>query len=488
MKSITRFTKNIRGNECLNCGTRISTEDNFCSKCGQVNDTHRLSVHQYFSEYLSGFFNFDNRFLKTVIPLIFKPGFVTKEYIEGKRIKYVNPFQLYLHITILFFLLIGIFGTIDKFKPEAKNSNDTIPELDTEQGIEVIDSLKSETLRELEKNNVAIDSNTLSLIESGIERATLSKDSLEIRLQKRDSDNEMQLQSFIDSLLIDRDVIDTFKNPITEADKKDTIMFALLIEVDKKAKQLSDDDKDVMVNKWSDLDEGWEEISKKSNLKKKGIHHLDSIFTLKEVDYKIPLVLIRKSGDIESRGRLGRNFYKSKSFMDYQKEHPKVEALTAIDELGYEKSYWNVFLYSKATDWNEAIEDPENFGNQLMDRVFSRISVALFFLLPIFTLVVSLLYIRRKYNYTENLVFVFHVQTVFFLLLLIFLIANRIFPSNAIYFIFTLTFMIYLYKAMKRFYGQGWFKTLVKYFLLNTSFLILALIGGMIISFLAFLI
>ena len=85
MKSITRFTKNIRGNECLNCGTHLTTDDNFCGRCGQVNDTKRLSVKQYFSEYLSGFLNFDNRFLKTVIPLVFKPGFVTKEYVDGKR-------------------------------------------------------------------------------------------------------------------------------------------------------------------------------------------------------------------------------------------------------------------------------------------------------------------------------------------------------------------------------------------------------------------
>ena len=474
MKSITRFTKNIRGNECLNCGTQMSTEDNFCSKCGQVNDTHRLSVNQYFSEYLSGFFNFDNRFIKTVIPLIFKPGFVSKDYIDGKRIKYVNPFQLYLHITILFFLVIGIFGTLDKYKPVESSSGGNPIEIDTEQGIEVIDSIKSETLKELEKNNVAIDSNTLSLIESGIERATIGKDSLATRLQKRDLENEIQLASFIDSLLIEGNVIKKIKNPNTEAARKDTIMLAILKEVDKKAKQLTDDDQDVMISNWSDIDEGWAEISRKGDLKKKGIHHLDSIFTLREADYKIPLVLIRKSGDIESRGRLGRNFYKSKSFMEHQKENPKVNALTAIEDLGYEKSYWNVFLYSKSTDWNEAVEDPENYGTQLMDRVLSRISVALFFLLPIFTLVVSLLYIRRKYNYTENLVFVFHVQTVFFLLLLIFLIADRIFPTKAIYVIFTLTFMIYLYKAMRRFYGQGWFKTLIKYFLLNTSFLILS--------------
>ena len=50
-----------------------------------------------------------------------------------------------------------------------------------------------------------------------------------------------------------------------------------------------------------------------------------------------------------------------------------------------------------------------------------NLSISLFIFLPIFTLFLMLLYIRRKYTYMEHLVFVFNTQTVFFLLLLIFL-------------------------------------------------------------------
>ena len=109
MKSITRFTKNIRGNKCLNCENSISEEDNFCSRCGQVNDLKKVSLKQYLSAYFDDFLSFDSRLLNTIVGLIFKPGFVTKNYVEGKRMSYVNPFKLYIQITILFFLLIGIF-------------------------------------------------------------------------------------------------------------------------------------------------------------------------------------------------------------------------------------------------------------------------------------------------------------------------------------------------------------------------------------------
>ena len=84
--------------------------------------------------------------------------------------------------------------------------------------------------------------------------------------------------------------------------------------------------------------------------------------------------------------------------MDYQKK-ADTDVLQALDDLGYKKSYWNIFLYTKSKDWNEAVKDPQSYGNELRDRILSRVSVALFFLLPIFTLFVSLLYIRSKYNY-----------------------------------------------------------------------------------------
>jgi len=486
MKSITRFTRNIRGNKCLNCENDISEDDNFCSRCGQVNDLKKVSLKQYLSAYFDDFFSFDSRLLNTIVALIFKPGHVSKNYVAGKRMSYMNPFKLYIQITILFFLIIGLFSTIDKFKPVHETSSDIIPEINAEQGKMVLDSIKSETLKELEQNDVHLDSTTLSIIESNIEGVTMNKDSLKNQIKKESDNNRLLIFAFVDSIIEDPALIDRFKSDSVSPSKKDSLMRDMLIVIDEKAKVLTDDDKDIMVNSWSEVGNGWAEISKKSDLKKKAVKHMDSIFKAREIGYEIPLALIRESGENDISGNVGKVLNKIKSFMDFQKEEPKVDALSAIEKLGYEKNYWNVFLYSKSTDWNEAVEDPEVFGAQMVDRVLSRISVALFFLLPIFTLIVSLLYIRRSFNYTENLVFVFHVQTVFFLLLLIFLIVNRFVPSNTIYFIFALTFMIHLYKSMRMFYGQGRIKTIIKYLILNISFVFLAIIGGVIVSFLAF--
>lgn len=481
MKSITRFTKNIRGNECLNCGTHISEEANFCSKCGQVNDTNRLSVKQYFSEYLSGFFNFDNRFLKTVIPLIFKPGQVSKEYIEGKRIKYVNPFQLYLHITILFFLVLGILSTIDKYKSIDDPSSGLIPTLNLDQSKVALDSIKSETLKGLELNDVQLDSSTLSLIDKGLENISTNSDSIQIQQGVSFKEQVLMLNKYIDSILLTTGMIETFKNETIPTSEKDSTMKDIFGLIEVRAGQVSDNNKRFNVNSAEAAQLLWTEISKKGDLKRAGVKHLDSVFSANQVSYEVPIALVYKAGKNQN------SLEKIQTFIDYQKDYPNANVSESLKKLGFERSYWNVFLFSKSKEWGEAFGE-EDYWEALFDRIISRISVALFFLLPIFTLMVSFLYIRRKYNYTENLVFVFHIQTVFFLLLLIFMMVNRIAGSNIGILIFLLTFMIYLFKAMRKFYGQGWFKTFIKYILLNTSFIILALIGGIIISFLAFLI
>jgi len=487
MKSITRFTRNIRGNKCLNCENDISEEDNFCPRCGQVNDLQKVSLKQYLSAYFDDFLSFDSRLLRTIVQLIFKPGYVTKNYVEGKRMMYVNPFKLYLQITILFFLVVGLFQTIDKFKPEAQSSSNIIDELNSEQGMVALDSIKSEALKELEKNDVQLDSITLSKIQTGFQGVSINPDSIQSRVKKQSDKNSLQLFAYVDSIIDSPGLLNNLKNDSVSSSEKDSLLINILRAIDQKAKVLNDDDKDVMVDDLDKVVDGWAAISEKGNLKKKGVKHLDSVFKAQGVSYEIPLSLVIKSGEDPSSGKIGRILHKVKTFMDFQKEEPKVDALTAIERLGYENSYWNVFLYSKSTDWNEAVSDPENYGAEFKDRILSRVSVALFFLLPLFTLIVSLLYIRRKFNYTENLVFVFHVQTVFFLLLLLFIIIGRIAHSNAIVWIFLIIFMIHLYMSMRQFYQQGRIKTLIKYILLNSAFMIMASIGAIIISFIAFM-
>ncbi|MFD1293238.1 DUF3667 domain-containing protein [Lutibacter holmesii] len=126
-------SKRIKGLECLNCGKPLNSSDNFCSYCGQKNTTKKLSLAVFINNLFIGFLSYDSRFWTTFIPLLTKPGKVSKEYIEGKRARFVNPFQLYLNVSIVFFLILGISNRVD---------NISIPVNEIAKTPKTIDSLK----------------------------------------------------------------------------------------------------------------------------------------------------------------------------------------------------------------------------------------------------------------------------------------------------------------------------------------------------------
>lgn len=479
MKSITRFKKNKQGITCLNCEQPISDRDKFCSNCGQVNDTSPLSLKQYFSEYLAGFFSFDNRFLKTLFPLLFKPGKVTKEYVEGKRMRYVNPFQLYLHVTIVFFLILGVFNKIDEYKNIANIAeNQTSKTVVNADGL-TLDSIKSATLSELEKidrieklpgianTNLRIEIDSLKNALSLEEASLLSK--------------ENKIKQYLDSVFANSNYLEQLKDTKLSKTEKDSV-FNTLFEnntdflsglLDKK--RIADDADWNHVN--NDLDK----------LKAFSLGYMENVFKKNEIAYEIPDSYKKSLQDEILENVFGGEYFKQiKEFIAYGNKNKEANVLEALDAMGYEKTYWNIFYYTKAQNLNKLYND-EAYRKSYGNNIVSKISVALFFLLPIFTLIVCLLYLRNPYNYTEHLVFVFHVQTVFFIFFLLQYLFDRVFDTDLGLVAFIIIFPIHLYIAMMKFYMQGWFKTLTKYFILNISFGILALLGGIVISFLAFL-
>ncbi len=162
-------------------------------------------------------------------------------------------------------------------------------------------------------------------------------------------------------------------------------------------------------------------------------------------------------------------------FSLYIKGNPDANINTALDSLGYEKNFTNRFLLTK-TKSLYAFTESEETRNQFFSQVLSYGSVALFIFLPFFTLFLRFFYIRRKFTYIDHLIFVFHVQTVFFMLFSIFLILKLCFLEPTLW-IFAILFLMYLIIAMKKFYGQGYIKTFLKFLLLNLSYVIVSSIG-----------
>jgi hypothetical protein len=92
---------------CLNCGAQLAGR--YCSNCGQPAHPHR-TLHGMVGEFLSSLYNFDTKAWRTLPRLIFRPGTLTREYVFGKRARYVSPLAAFL---LSIFLMFFAFSTIE---------------------------------------------------------------------------------------------------------------------------------------------------------------------------------------------------------------------------------------------------------------------------------------------------------------------------------------------------------------------------------------
>lgn len=91
---------------CRNCGAALSGE--YCSRCGQREGRGDLSFGAIAGELMDELFSWDSRLWRTLVPLIFRPGFLTAEFMAGRRARYVPPFRLYLIISFVLFLVASL--------------------------------------------------------------------------------------------------------------------------------------------------------------------------------------------------------------------------------------------------------------------------------------------------------------------------------------------------------------------------------------------
>jgi hypothetical protein len=315
----------------------------------------------------------DGKFWNTLIPLLIKPGLISRNYIDGKRQRYSNPFRFYLTASILFFLILGLSKSIDKFE--------------------------------------------------AIKEGTPKKKSAFVSLSNDKTDEKI-------------------KKVGTDSLKK-----AVSIKNENSGKPLDSVKRIKIMNP----------IAEEAN---------DSISTL-------------------TKDKIEANqFHKIKQYLQFQKEHPEIHINDALDSLQKEKTFFNRFVYNRAKVINSLIDETET-QEQFISQLLSYGSASLFVFLPVFTLFLKLLYIRRKYTYIDHLVFVFHTQTIFFILLSVyFLIA--LFGATPQLWLFISLFLIYLLIAMHKFYKQGYLKTLIKFSMLNFVYLIMGTIGVLLVGLISF--
>ncbi|MFT7526783.1 MAG: hypothetical protein ACI9LY_001935 [Arenicella sp.] len=91
---------------CPNCSTPVTGQ--YCSNCGQIQKDIRRFFLALVNEALDDVFSLNSRMWKTLVAILFRPGFLTNEYLTGRRVSYVQPVRLYFITSISFFLMLSI--------------------------------------------------------------------------------------------------------------------------------------------------------------------------------------------------------------------------------------------------------------------------------------------------------------------------------------------------------------------------------------------
>ncbi len=356
IKTTGRYRLQYRGVHCLNCGHPLDLSDKYCPNCSQANSTKKLTLIDFFEEFLSNVLSYDSKILQTLAALLWRPGKITREYIAGRRLSYTNPFRFLLSLAIIYFLLLGFQNNFEGLNNQ--NSLNSFANIDLKKEIETIE------FNDPKEKNAA-----LSVLDSLQLNTTLSA-----IISKKDStilsNPEGYFNSINDGSYFSRltSKIDFFRTLI----QKDTVRS----------------------------------------------------FETSQEKYNIP-------NDNE-----------------------------------------NAFAFSLSKSFSKIEAQPGTFFNSLI----SKLPFATFFFLPFFSIFIWLAYIRKKYSYTDHLIFSFHNQSLIFILLIISFLIDALFNIQSGV-LFILIFAVYLYKAMRNFYQQGRVKTIIKYIFLNTIFFILGCIG-----------
>lgn len=88
---------------CKNCGNRFSGI--YCNLCGEkVIEPKDRSFRAFLSNILIAITFADNRFLKTLWLILANPGFLSAQYAEGIRVKYMRPLQMLFILNLIYFL------------------------------------------------------------------------------------------------------------------------------------------------------------------------------------------------------------------------------------------------------------------------------------------------------------------------------------------------------------------------------------------------
>jgi hypothetical protein len=377
---------------CSNCHAMITGP--YCGQCGQGSESSIKYFWTVILHLLDDIFSFDSRASRTLWPLLTRPGFLTNEYILGRRVHYVPPLRLYLFISIVFFITLKFFAASDSNAISINNSEEMLTQVRDH-----ISDLK-------QQHEVLINNAPTKSQESQLQAIQLVKQNL--------------------------DTFNTYQNDLSNPDNK--LLKAITSELVSLEFEKLKSNKPLSVESQKQYTKMTEQIVKA----RKG--------------EKINFMSLVNSSDETLLF----------SFLSAEKNKKLNKFANELEEKA-----------SKAI---------QNGTGPLLQQTISKLPQLIFVLLPLFAVILKIMYMFSNRFYMEHLTVALHSHSFVFLSILqieIITLVQDTFLKTSPMLDSTLNFFstliliwvpIYLFIMQKRVYKQGYLITFIKYFVIGMTY------------------
>ncbi len=169
---------------CLNCNAEV--QGRFCQVCGQENIETKESFWSLATHFVYDVTHFDGKFFSTLKYLLFRPGFLSQEYLKGRRITYLHPIRMYVFTSAIFFLILFSFyqkasERVVRINENQQTTTELIKELEGKKKAMIKtlpilpDSSSVDSSRqEVKKRIVALDRDILTLKKDSTQREKIA--------------------------------------------------------------------------------------------------------------------------------------------------------------------------------------------------------------------------------------------------------------------------------------------------------------------------
>jgi hypothetical protein len=406
---------------CLNCGAGL--QGRYCHVCGQENIEPKETVWSLVTHFTYDITHFDGKFFSTVKSLLLKPGFLSREYINGRRAGYLHPIRMYVFTSAFFFIIFfSVFNPGNLIK---KDNESQVKEL-----TEAHENLERKKHQEKD-----------SLVLAAIDRTIIKMDRQKLQLEK--IINDKRIKDSI-SLAKTREDLDTLAATVPGMKDVNAVVdeFVPRPSAERDSTHKADS----------------------TTRKKKRRNRLDSSRNTYTYDY----------GDGAKFSLDEISFTSLIAYDSLQKELPE-DKKDGWFQRGIKRR--TIGIYNKANNnKTEAI-------NLFIERYMHTLPQVLFISLPVFALLLLLLYVRRDHYYVDHVIFTIHLYCATFIFLLVYFGINKIETATGwhwlkyVSLVGLLGIFFYMYKAMRLFYKQGRIRTILKFIILNIlSFIVITLL------------